>query len=101
MTHVLVQYDAAEEDEPNLIYSQLDEDRREIRRVEFYPNGLCFAFGGDHGHEEALSPEPFPEDLRDLNRPGEVTARPISAALFQEIWSLSQEAPDGLFGMFT
>ena len=33
----------------------------------------------------------------DLVDPGQ----PYSAALFQEIWSLSQEAPDGLFGMFT
>ena len=32
-----------EDDEPNFVYSELDSGRLETRRVEFYPNGICFA----------------------------------------------------------
>ena len=32
-----------EDDEANFIYSELDSQRRETRRVEFYPSGMCFA----------------------------------------------------------
>ena len=58
-----------EDDEANFIYSELDSQRRETRRVEFYPSGMCFAYGGDMGQDEVLDPAPFPEDLRTLNRP--------------------------------
>lgn len=70
MSYVLIEQNLEEEDEPRFIYAELDSGRREVRRVEFYPNGLCFAYGGDYGREEALSPAPYPEDLRTLNRPG-------------------------------
>lgn len=61
-----------EDDEPVFVYSELDSGRRETRRVEFYQNGVCFAYGGDMGHEEILNPEPFPEELRTLNRPAKL-----------------------------
>lgn len=66
-----------EDDEANFIYSELDSQRRETRRVEFYPSGMCFAYGGDMGQDEVLDSAPFPEDLRTLNRPGEVEVRAI------------------------
>ena len=43
-----------EDDEANFIYSELDSQRRETRRVEFYPSGMCFAYGGDMGQDEVL-----------------------------------------------
>ncbi|HJB14126.1 MAG TPA: hypothetical protein H9787_10530 [Candidatus Oscillibacter excrementigallinarum] len=100
MLYVLIEQNLEEEDEPRHIYAELDDDRRELRRVEFYPNGLCFAYGGSYGREEALSPTPYPEDLRTLNRPGEVEAHAITAEAFQQIWSQAQERPDGFMGMF-
>ena len=83
-----------EDDEPNFVYSELDSGRRETRRVEFYQNG------GDMGHEEVLNPEPFPEDLRTLNRPGEIEVRAVSRQTFIEVWNQAQERPDGFMGMF-
>ena len=74
-----------EDDEANFIYSELDSQRRETRRVEFYPSGMCFAYGGDMGQDEVLNPAPFPEDLRTLNRPGEVEVRAIPRQLFNHI----------------
>ena len=52
-----------EDDEANFIYSELDSQRRETRRVEFYPSGMCFAYGGDMGQDEVLDPAPFPDVL--------------------------------------
>ena len=89
-----------EDDEANFIYSELDSQRRETRRVEFYPSGMCFAYGGDMGQDEVLDPAPFPEDLRTLNRPGEVEVRTIPRQMFIEVWNQAQERPDGFMGMF-
>lgn len=100
MQYVLVEWTHDQVDEPTLIYSELDENRRETRRVAFYQNGLCFSYGGERGNEEALAEEPFPADLRSLTRPGEVEAHVITRSLFQEIWNQAQECPDGFMSMF-
>ena len=100
MTYVLIEQNLEEEDEPRHIYAELDSSRREVRRVEFYSNGLCFAYGGAYGREEALSPTLYPTDLRTLNRPGEIEAHAITAEAFQQIWGQAQERPDGFMGMF-
>ena len=47
-----------------------------------------------------LNPEPFPENLRELNRPGEVEVRSIPRQMFVEVWTQAQERPDGFMGMF-
>lgn len=103
MRYVLAEWDHDLDDEPYLIYSELDGGRRETRRVEFYRNGITFSYGAERGNEGALAPEPFPEDLKDLLPPGEegeFTARDISPGLFYEIWNQVQERPDGFMGMF-
>ncbi len=101
MRYLLAEWTHQEEDEPYLIYSEMDEERRETRRVEFYRNGITFSYGGERGNEGALRQQPFPEDLRDLHTPeGELSAREISPGLFYEIWNQAQERPDGFMGMF-
>ena len=72
MSYVLIEQNLEEEDEPRFIYAELDSGRREVRRVEFYPNGLCFAYGGDYGREEALSPAPYPETTISRLYPGNI-----------------------------
>ena len=54
---------------PNFIYSELDSQRRETRRVEFYPSGMCFAYGGDMGQDEVLDPDAFPGGSADTEPP--------------------------------
>lgn len=103
MKYILAEWDHDLDDEPYLIYSELDDSRRETRRVEFYRNGITFSYGGERGNEGALAAEPFPEDLRGLPAPdgeGDFSAREISPALFYEIWNQAQERPDGFMGMF-
>ena len=103
MKYVLAEWDHDLDDEPYLIYSELDDSRRETRRVEFYRNGITFSYGAERGNEGALAQEPFPEDLRDLPAPegeGDFSAHEISPSLFYEIWNQAQERPDGFMGLF-
>ena len=55
MKYVLAEWEHSLEDEPCLIYSELDGSRRETRRVEFYRNGITFSYGGERGNEGALA----------------------------------------------
>ena len=100
MEYILVQHTHDEIDEPNKIYSEIDRDRMETRRVEFYPTGLCFAYGEEHGREEALQQTPFPVDLHELETSEDIIARPISRMIFREIWDHAAETPDSLMDMF-
>ena len=104
MEYVLIEWEHDLDEEPYLIYSELDSRRRETRRVEFYRNGVTFSYGGERGNEAVLSAVPFPKNLREIDRnhteEGELTARSISPGLFYEIWNQAQERPDGFMGMF-
>ena len=103
MKYVLAEWGHDLEDEPYLIYSELDGSRRETRRVEFYRNGITFSYGGERGNEGALAQEPFPEDLRDLPPPdgeGDFSAHEIAPGWVYESWHPAQERPDGFMGMF-
>lgn len=103
MQYLLIEWDHDLDDEPYLVYSELDDGRREIRRVEFYRNGISFSYGGERGGEGALAPDPLPEDLRTLrpeNEEGAFHVQSIPPSLFHEIWNQAQERPDGFMGMF-
>ena len=102
MDYVLLEMDHDLDDEPYLVYSELDEKRMERRKVEFFRGGLCFAYGAERGNDGALAEKPFPEDLREITggEEGECTVRSISRQLFQEIWYQAQERPDGFMSMF-
>ena len=104
MQYVMIEWEHDLDDEPYQIFSELDGSRKEVRKVEFYRNGICFSYGGERGNDGALSQEPFPEDLREIERRAEegetISARAISASFFYEIWNQAQERPDGFMGMF-
>lgn len=100
MEYILIERTHDEIDEPNKIYSEIDRDRMETRRVEFYPSGLCFAYGEEHGHEEALKQTPFPTDLHELETEEDTCARTIPRSIFREIWDHAAESPDSLMDMF-
>ena len=100
MTYVWITYHHDEEDEPSEVYSELDENRLEVRKVEFFRNGLSFSYGAARGNFDARAKAPGPEDLRARHVSGEQEARAISRSFFQEIWNQAQERPDGFMGMF-
>ena len=50
MYYVWITYHQNEDDDPSEVYLELDGDRMETRRVEFFPNGLSFSYGGERGN---------------------------------------------------
>ena len=100
MTYVLVTHLIHEEDDPSEVYSELDENHMEVRRLEFYENGIHFQYGEENGNCEALAKEPFRSDLGTLNRPGETEVQAIPARVFWDVWNQALELPSGFMGIF-
>lgn len=101
MQYIWISYAQHEIDDPSEIYAELDEDRRERRRIDFYQNGMRFAYGGERGRTEVLSPEAYPENPCTLNRPGEVNVRQIERQAFEELWYQIQEWPTGFMDVLS
>ena len=79
-------------DMPVLIYSELDKDRFEIRKVEIFANGrMAFAPGGNDA-DTWLADMPLPATA-DLSRNSEFSATGIEAGDFDVVWrmALAQE----------
>ena len=98
MSYVLIEQNLEEEDEPRHIYAELDGSRREVRRVEFYPNGLCFAYGGTCGREEALSPRALSGGSADPEPAREAEAHAIPAEVFHQNLGPGPGAARRLYG---
>ena len=60
MSYVLIEQNLEEEDEPRFIYAELDSGRREVRRVEFYPDSFHTAGSACRGCSSASGPAPQP-----------------------------------------
>ena len=61
MQYLWINYLTHEEDDPTESYVELGDDRRERRRMDFYDNGMSFAYGGLFGGEAVLSQVPYPD----------------------------------------
>ena len=95
MQYLWINYLTHEEDDPTESYVELGDDRRERRRMDFYDNGMGFAYGGLFGGEAVLSQVPYPDPVHTLNRVGELEVIGISARDFEIIWGRMQERPTG------
>ncbi len=102
MRYVLIEYlGDVEIDDPTDVYSELDDDRMEVRRVEFYASGECFSYGAERGGEEVLKKEPFPEDIRVLaDESAGIRVNVIPPRLFFDVWNAAQERQDNFMTMF-
>lgn len=49
MQYVWITYLSHDEDDPAESYVELGDDLRERRRIDQYQNGMCFAYGEEHG----------------------------------------------------
>ena len=94
MRYLLAEWTHQEEDEPYLIYSEMDEERRETRRVEFYRNGITFSYGGERGNEGALRRETF-RPRRGSSPPGR-----FPRGCSMRFGTRPRSAPTGLWGCF-
>jgi len=74
------------ESEPVMLYSELDENRNELRKVEVYRNGHHdFSDGSRSTGNTRLSKEPIPLIL-DINQDGQFEASPIQQEEFDAVW---------------
>ena len=101
MQHLYLNYLQHEEDDPSEVYLELDEGRREQRRIDFYQNGMCFAYGGERGQTEVHSRKIYPENPCTLNQPGELEVQLMDRSAFERLWYQAQEWPTGFMDVLS
>ncbi|PKV82652.1 hypothetical protein [Streptomyces sp. TLI_146] len=85
-SYVKVRWDHEFTEEPVDIFSELDDDRYEVRKVEVYREGrLDWADSSRETGTTFLGEVPFP-DLQEINSQGEFHAEPITVAEFEAVW---------------
>ena len=94
MHYIKVKWSHSFPSEPVLLYSELGDDRRELRKVEVFPNGT-YGFASDsHAHGTTrLSEEPIPPDAEINLQPG-FELEEISQDEFEEVWARAVVATD-------
>ncbi|MBR3641295.1 MAG: hypothetical protein IKN53_04625 [Oscillibacter sp.] len=95
MPYLVFFRDDAEADEPYRSFSEYDENRRELRRAEFYRGGASFAYGPEFENTDALRREPFPQDLQELTEDGAVRVLPVEASDFYHAWETACSRSEG------
>jgi hypothetical protein len=75
------------EDEPRFIYSELDDERYETRKIEVFKNGRTTRASTEDLKRDpmALADQPIPT-LDEINAHEEFHMEEISAAEFEDLW---------------
>jgi hypothetical protein len=80
-------------DEPVLLYSELDEERWEVRKVDVFADGTCgFADQDEEVGGTGLGELPVPP-LNEIAQDPEFEPADISGEEFESIWSKRRERP--------
>jgi hypothetical protein len=86
MTHIAVQWHHGNPDDPVELYSELDEQRYEVRKVEVFRDGRrCFADGPQQSGRTRLGIVPVPP-LEEIASDRQFTPRVITPAEFEAAW---------------
>ena len=89
MTYLKVKWIHAYPDQPVLIYSELDHERWELRKVEIFSDGRIWYADADVEFEETgLSTMPYPSFEEIATNP-KYDAKVISKAEFEKIWAMA------------
>ena len=72
-------------DEPVRLVSELDADRFERRRLEFFADGTVHALAGDRIFEGTVEIAPLPA-LHEINQDAQFKGRAIAAGEFEDLW---------------
>ncbi len=75
----------AEETEPVMLYSELDDDRWETRKVEVWADGSTGWADADHSINSGLGEARTPS-IDDIAALGPFRPREITAAEFEDVW---------------
>lgn len=101
MFYVLLEWSHKWDDEPVQIWSELDDQRCETRKIEVFSHGFRLTYDHEDPRSAAgLADVPFPEDLRKLNAAGPFHASSVSQSDFEGLWSRSIESPSDPFPLF-
>lgn len=93
MTYLVVRWNDAVEDEPCVTYSELDEHRMELRKIDVFPDGRWgFANGCEEIGGSGLGEVPMPA-VGELNASSEYEAEVIATEEFERLWDLRWSAP--------
>lgn len=86
-SYVKVRWDHEFAEEPVEVFSELDNDRYEVRKVEVYRDGrLDWADASRDTDTIGLGDVPFP-DLEEINSQEEFHAETTTAAEFEAAWA--------------
>jgi ABC-type nitrate/sulfonate/bicarbonate transport system substrate-binding protein len=87
VTHIRVRWSHDHPDEPVLLYSELDGERWEVRKVEIFRDGSQgYADTIENDGRSLLSEEPIPS-LDDIAADPQFQPQTISAEAFEAIWN--------------
>ena len=90
MKYIRLKWNHTNPDEPVWIFSELDPDGKEVRKIECFRNGFCdVATAMGSSGSAALMTLPLP-DLSVLARDPEFTPQEISKEEFEEVWMKRQ-----------
>jgi hypothetical protein len=86
MTYLKVKWNHAFPDDPIWLYSELDESRWEVRKVEIFADGrMGYADKSGDAEGTGLGEEPIPE-LEDIAADPQFEPSAISAVEFENVW---------------
>jgi hypothetical protein len=89
LQHIKVEWVHDHPDEPIVLYSELDEGRWELRKVEVYADGTMNFSDAEHSSGNTrLGSLPVPP-LNELSE--EFIPQVITAAEFERVWSLANK----------
>ncbi|MBD5473298.1 MAG: hypothetical protein HDR20_10555 [Lachnospiraceae bacterium] len=87
MEYILLEWFHDIEDEPYLIYSEIDYQRYETRKIEVFKNGTCLKCGEEILNSPIeLADIAFPENIDEINRDKQFYAKYITKKEFEKIW---------------
>ncbi len=90
MKYIRLKWNHTNPDEPVWIFSEVDENGKEVRKIECFRNGFCdIATASGSSGTAAILTLPLP-DLRVLARDPEFIPVEISKDQFEEVWTKRQ-----------
>ena len=81
-------------DEPELLYSEIDHDRNEIRKVEIFKDGTMGYAASGVRHRSALAECPLPT-VEEIGGDPQFKPESIAEAEFAEVWERAARLPPG------
>jgi hypothetical protein len=87
MKYIRVKWNHNHQDEPVLLYSELDPERWEKRKVEVFPDGRCgYASASESAGSTRLGEEPIPPPV-EIASDSQFEPVEITREEFEEVWA--------------